>query len=543
MKKTIFKTLIFTTLLFTFSCKKNDVANTETKENQFAREAIEEDGNSDEEPIFGEQLDNPYLVDNMQKAADELDAKGEKSICPIKVRTTHYYVKFKPKDMEEYEKVDNDDRIGTSEDVPLDRPILIDGGNWHDPSLPDSVPTYQYCAVKADYPFDLEVQYEILAKLYIPEEDDDLNCSEDNEDYIDKLLDQAYTQTGNYDDVLGSSAYMRRPKWYPKGRIELNDTRLGTNIGMQGIRVKARRWFTTRVMLTDYDGNYKTNKSFRRPCNYSLKFGRPNFCVRKHFIPGTYRVGGPKKTGDWNTVLHHGYQRFAGHVFRAAQTYFYQDIGGLTRPWHYRRQVLIGVDDWINAGGGINWMVLPIIRIPRYTKNEGHREYNSDETFSAACHEIAHSVHCFNLMNTPPIQFLQVDGFVRESFATGIEWFLTQREYQNRGITNYGRWDYSPNNLSFPNAQGFQYWNQNVLADYTSIFINLVDDFNELGVPFSGRPTGTVDDRVTGYTFPFIEQNIMKHSYGLTSLRNEVKAHKPNATVTDADIDLLFNSY
>jgi hypothetical protein len=539
--KTLIKTAFLAMLLFTFSCKKSVVSTTDTKETQFAREAIAEDGNSDEEPILGDKLDNPYLVDNMQKAADELAVNGIKSSCPLNIRTTHYYVMFKPKDMDEYEKIDNDERIGTSEDIPIDQQILVDGGNYHDPSLPDSVPTYQYCAVKADYPFDLEVQYEILARLYIPEEDEDLNCNEDNEEYIDKLLDQAYKQTGNFDDVLDSEGYKaRRAKWYPKGRIELNDTRLNSNIGLQGIRVKARRWFTTRIMLTDFNGNYSTNKSFRRPCNYSLKFGRPNFCVRKHFIPGTYRVGGPKKTGDWNTVLASGYQRFAGHIFRGAQTYFYQNIGGLTNPYHGQRQVLIGYDDKMsNNKIGINWIVLPIIRVARYFPGEGTlRELGSDVVYSTTCHEIAHSTHCFKLMNFSPIQFWQTDAFVRESFCTGIEWFLTQREYQMRGIADYGTPTYSWSIR--PAFLGYQNWTRGVSTDYTNIFINLIDDYNERVERGDSR---LPDDNVSGYTMPFIEQNIMRHSYGLTTLRDEVKAHKPNGTVTDAQIDVLFNSY
>lgn len=542
--KTLIKTAFLMMLLFTLSCKKNDVSTTDTKENQFAREAVEDDGNSDDEVVLGDKLENPYLVANMQKAVDELASAGIKSSCPFTVRATHYYVKFKPKDMDEYEKLDNDDRIETSEEVPIDRQVLIDGGNYHDPSLPDSVPTYQYCAVKINYPFDLEVGYEIIAELYIPEEDDMLSCNEDNEDYIDKLLDQAYTQTGNFDDVVGNAlARGRCGRYSPRGRIEVNDTRLNTNIGLQGIRVKARRWFTTRIMLTDFNGNYSTNKTFKRPCNYSLKFGRPNFCVRKHFIPGTYRIGGPKKCGDWNTVLASGYQRFAGHIFRSAETSFYRDIDGLTRPYRYggKRQVYIGRDTHIERWTGINWIVLPIIQIARYRDADKRNEYSSDEVYGVTIHESTHTSHALNVMNAGVIQFWQVDKQIVESWATGVQWYLTRKEYVSRGIINYGRFDYAPGGqLSRPHFVGYQYWNLDVDSDYTNLFINLEDGYNESLFYSSSK---SPDDEIFGYTIPFVEQNILKHAYGKSSLRDEMKAHRPNTTITDAQIDRLISFY
>lgn len=41
----------------------------------------------------------------------------------------------------------------------------------------------------------------------------------------------------------------------------------------------------------------------------------------------------------------------------------------------------------------------------------------------------------------------------------------------------------------------------------------------------------------------FNSQTKMKHSYCLTSLTNEVKVHKANTSITDAQIDALFSSY
>jgi len=83
-------------------------------------------------------------------------------------------------------------------------------------------------------------------------------------------------------------------------------------------------------------------------------------------------------------------------------------------------------------------------------------------------------------MNAGVIQYWQVDGQLQESWPVAIEWFLTHIEYADRGIANYGRSDYHPTNApQYPNDQAYQYWTRNVHPDYTSLFINVVDDIND----------------------------------------------------------------
>ena len=48
-------------------------------------------------------------------------------------------------------------------------------------------------------------------------------------------------------------------------------------------------------------------------------------------------------------------------------------------------------------------------------------------------------------------------------------------------------------------------------------------------------------DQVSGYTMGNIEQ-LLKHSYGLTSLRNQLKANKPS-NMTDKHIDVYLNYF
>lgn len=133
---------------------------------------------------------------------------------------------------------------------------------------------------------------------------------------------------------------------------------------------------------------------------------------------------------------------------------------------------------------------------------------------------------------------------MQESWCIAIEWFLSNIEYRERGIANYGRFDYFPANPpGFPNSYGYQFWNGGIWGfQNTSIYIDIVDDHNQLGRPYFGFGNGTVDDRVQDYTLPFIETFMLRHIYGHKSLMEELKSHRP-ASVTDAQIDLLISNF
>lgn len=132
---------------------------------------------------------------------------------------------------------------------------------------------------------------------------------------------------------------------------------------------------------------------------------------------------------------------------------------------------------------------------------------------------------------------------IYESWADAVEWALTNDEYHTMGeriggsaaIDYYCEWT---NQLKWP------VWGD---ADYTPIFIDLMDNFNQRNSGTIGGAwhTGRSDlpnDRISGYSLSYIQNNILGDSYGIHSLRNAVKANKISG-VTDANIDELFALY
>ena len=135
----------------------------------------------------------------------------------INVRLTHRYIKFMPSNWDEYDILRNDTNLILS-DRPLDYEILEYSNSYHDPAVPEELPTYQYASVKAEQEIP-NVTHTILAEMYIPEEDPELV---EKIDLVDELLDYAYTIKGNYADTLKKRV---RGQTTPQGKITVYDNR------------------------------------------------------------------------------------------------------------------------------------------------------------------------------------------------------------------------------------------------------------------------------------------------------------------------------
>jgi hypothetical protein len=538
-----FKSLITASLctVILFACKKID------KEEQISSPTTQEKQtyvvSKDGKIILGKKLENPYSVQMMQKAYNSLKSKNSARIAEGEspVRTTHYYVRFLPENQAQYETL-KEDTLLKLYITPLDQEVTVHGWDYHDLSLPAGSITWQYTTVKVNYTFDPTIKHEILASLYLPETDSELNQNTDGmrlagKSFVDALVDEAMILTKNYSDTLKvDTAANGRTSWDPMGTVQVFDTRLGTLIPLVGVKMRARRWFDIREGYTNNAGYYQL-PGFKRDANYALFYESSNFDVRTGTF-GQAWIDGPKQSSPWDVTLSDGVLRFYAHVFRGAHRYHHGNIGGLTRA-NYPTRLKYAAHDKPGSSQGVNlgnWSVFyinPNILIYRYSSSGA--EYASDEIFSTTCHETCHSTHV-SAMNAGYIQYSQVSTFIAESWPVAVEWFITQMEYREKGISNYGSESYSIP-ASFPLDRGYQFWTKGTSANYTPIFIDLVDNFNQ-----SSLSSALPNDNVSGYTLANIESTFLKNSYGLSSLRTALKNNKP-AGVTDAQIDLLLSSY
>lgn len=227
MKKIILPLFVFFIVLMT-ACEKETI------------QQPEEDFQTDSPDIvLGKRLENPYTVENMQKAYNNLKNTGTKSAPDIEITATHLYVKFKPKNEEELRILESDSTL-IIYDIPLDYEIVQNSDYYHDPTLPKDQPTYQYASVKIDQELPSEVDYEILSELFIPDEyktEEPTSLTKavkalKNTDLIEQLVDEALRITNNMEKKAKPSTrtkgwFSRRSKWRPAGRIQVWDDKIG----------------------------------------------------------------------------------------------------------------------------------------------------------------------------------------------------------------------------------------------------------------------------------------------------------------------------
>jgi len=116
MKKIINLLLFASVLLAVFSCEKDHQNFTEPGHSHEAHEVkTQEHIPPDRTLEIGLQRPNPYSVQNMREAYEKL--KARKKIKPIKIETTHYHVRFLPRDEKQRRKLD---------DPKFDNLILLD---------------------------------------------------------------------------------------------------------------------------------------------------------------------------------------------------------------------------------------------------------------------------------------------------------------------------------------------------------------------------------------------------------------------------------
>lgn len=532
MKKIYFTILCVAILIA--ACRKTEVVETVETKPKTAK-GIE----------LGKKLENPYSVKNMRKAYKNLTS-GTNSVQDDPIYTTHYYVRFLPADTAQYNKLKNDTTLRMYP-YPLDYEISETGDDF---GGDQDTPVWQYAAVKNDYQFDSNIETEVLEELYIP--DDDYNPNDEvftngnsQTAFNRKLVDEAMRITNNLDyvstktNVKGSNGTQANQNvqvaWNPQGTIRVFDTRLNQYIPLVGVKVSARRWFTTRETYTNANGQYWLG-SFSGPANYAVWYETGDFDIRSGWF-GQAWYNGPKRNTPWNLDISGDVQRFYAHVFRGVRRFFYGNTGGLRRPntSFFKGKIKYAARNSVGSQQGINYTtatqggIFPDIQIWRYNSS---REYASDEIFSTAVHETAHTTH-MNSMNGPfeLIQYFQVAKVIQESWPIAVEWQVTQMEYQERGISNYSNPFYSVS-ASYPIDRAYQYWTPAVSADYTSLFIDIIDSHNQ------NSTNSAVIDNVNGYTLAYIESNLLKHIYGKSSLAAQLKTSKPYG-VTDRDIDVL----
>lgn len=511
-RKQSFRLLILALIgIMIYSCQKDDeiLLSNEENTNQTQTQGMMK---------LGKKLENPYSVENMQRALNNLkksNVNAKTTTSRLNVETTHLYVKFIPKNEDELSILKRDSTL-VIYDYPLDYEIEENGYFYRDVEVPEGQPTYQYCAVKVDKELPSGIENEILAELFIPDEDkDEENKSRKaySSESVDALVDEALRITNNLPNINSQyqeSLLARRSKWRPAGTIRVWDDNFSRWVGVEGVEVRARRWFTTHKGIVNSSGYYSCDGRFRRDANYSIDWERYHFALRDGWLNGaTYN--GPKKRGNWDLNLNSGKQEYYATIFRAAYHYYYKNIKGLRRPpqnsfWRTQMKIrahLQNVSEEGNLGTHTKaWRGFGLhspLHIYTYTRP-------SRDTYSTVIHELAHAAH-WNMNRSGFRDIPDNEARVKESWARGVEWELTRMVY--------------------PNFRAPE-----IRPKYTLVVMDMIDSDNRFGNTF------TYSEGVSGYTIRQIEDALNGQKSWL-NWKNNIKNRYNNGT--ENNLDTLFD--
>ena len=282
----------------------------------------------------------------------------------------------------------------------------------------------------------------------------------------------------------------------------------GGYVPVEGVRVRARRWFTTHTGISNAQGRYSCSGRFRRPAKYFIKWKRHQFSIWwSSWSAAKYR--GPKKTGDWNLNIRGGTQEYYATIFRAAHLYWYGNIYGLHRP---PERTFFGGRVEINAKLKNNKSSYVHSRGIVFGSDIHLKEYGSrtSRVFGVTIHELAHAAH--RRMDRAAYGDLVWKGYIvpwnsssetlnnpgprasnaqrtMETWATTVEHYLTTRYYREALGVN-----------DFTYEDNFQYQTIRSENIYTSCGIDLMDDINQRDDPnFGNRNVSYPIDKVKGY--------------------------------------------
>lgn len=297
--------------------------------------------NSDEkEIILGNKIDNPYSVENMQKAYSNLMSIKSKNSNTLKktgetinISVNHHYVRFWCNTPEDKDKLTDLD-IKFSE-FPLDQEIEEEGEFFieEDVSTENFEGSWVYTSLLADFDYNsLSLKYEILEDLFLFEDAQGEDIEEDEGvlakasdiqiSFYAALEEEAFRITGNLEKEIDKNKdnnLQQRGCWFfcsgrtqPKGTIKVYNTVTRQPDPVVGVKVRTYRWFVWGHGYTNENGYYKINKKYRGNPWYSIDFDNPSNKIKIYstwlsLSDATYRAWTQSKNGYNKTFYTNSY--------------------------------------------------------------------------------------------------------------------------------------------------------------------------------------------------------------------------------------------
>lgn len=284
MKKLIIflkKGVLYTLFISVIACNKSD--NQQTEELNQIQEEIPVVVNptiEGEELILGKKLENPYSLENMQKAADIIANSPEKDKLPAtKLKPTHIYVVFLPENdthLQLLREIVESKKIVCREH-PIDYEIIQHGAIYTDSRTKNPEFPVLYASIPIDEKIP-DVPYEKLEDLFLPDEQNDpaevlevssLYLAQDLSNY---KLQEGYPRLSAMQREISLEEKLKdvqalfgifNKRYYPEGVVRVQNSN-GKFEPLQNAEIQIYNWFFQSYCYTDKNGYFKSRERFRR---------------------------------------------------------------------------------------------------------------------------------------------------------------------------------------------------------------------------------------------------------------------------------------
>lgn len=236
----------------------------------------------------------------------------------------------------------------------------------------------------------------------------------------------------------------RRAIYWNAPQPEIN----GSYIPLEGAQVLLRDTFTIGNEITNSDGYFSFDE-LRGNKRYIIQWERYEYSIRNGSLFQA-ETRGPKQDTRWDYDIKGGEKEYFGNIHRAAHFYYYGNIDGLTQPptnSFWNTQMKIGAFESDGASAHVQ-QIRAFGALPRIYLNE--YDGTSEEVIGVTIHELAHAAHW--RIDKTAYNDLVYDAYIGpwltpgtdvgpternnrrllESWATGVEIFLTRRYYRTQ---------------------------------------------------------------------------------------------------------------
>jgi len=528
---------------------------------------------------------NPYSVENMNKTFKNLILANNANAKNIpELEANFLYVRFLPYGKQGVYELKTYDTSLALFKHPMDYNEIRKPVVYIDKNLPDSIIPY-FAAVPVGYEFG-PTPYEILQELFLTqplEEDDeddygdsrfakarranqsnkDIAAYLKNEDLKPSQLEMAAFPNSerfnvetenrsnkilakntpdNIDNIVAWSLFsaILPDRWRPSGTLKYYDEQL-KDMPLVGVRVTAGYFYYWRSSTTDSNGYFQNPERWTFSVDYEANFDSDQFLLEDgHSWYGEdLEIEKNNKKSAWNETFSGNHAKWCV-VWTAAWNYWYGKIYGLKKPrqnewWNQSLDIWVyykndeDYNEDIGSSSNGNYGYNPFTeRIAIRAHKRSHIEI-----YGSTIHEIAHSSHYWNVQAIFGINiatYALLPEKLKESYATGIQRYLTNKRYGNDA------------------------WSRIYNSEYTGIFEDL-EDTNSTYEKFNDFEKHC--DKVSGITAPMVEEAVFNSFYWehffwdnfKDNLKKRLKEYYQSGTInedgikisyTSADIDALF---